>query len=68
MRKLGRLLFKVGAIGLVVLWWSSLNTEPGNAQSGLLEFDDFTCPNGCPIGAEVCCAILDTIYVPRKPS
>lgn len=67
MRKLARLLFKLSAAALVALWWSGLSPEQGDAQEGLLDFQQFTCPSARPIGDLECCAILDTIYVPRKP-
>ncbi|MCY3944544.1 MAG: hypothetical protein OXG18_12410 [Gemmatimonadetes bacterium] len=50
---------------LAAVTWAILPFGVGaqDGPSGLLNFNDFVCPDECSIGAPVCCAILDPIIV-----
>ena len=59
----------IGTLATGVLVAASWGAVPFAAKAqddepeGLLSFDNFECPDECPINAEVCCAILDPIII-----
>lgn len=58
-----------GALAIGALMAASWGVVPFAAKAqddeseGLLNFNDFVCPNECSINAPVCCAILPPIIV-----
>ena len=66
--KIRNLITATLAIGmLMAAAWGAVpygaNAQDDDEPEGLLSFDDFKCPDECPINAEVCCAILDPIII-----
>ncbi|MYD13674.1 MAG: hypothetical protein F4130_08260 [Acidobacteria bacterium] len=55
--------FAVAALTAATWGFLPFGVGAQDSPSGLLNFNDFVCPDECSIGAPVCCAILPPIIV-----